>query len=193
MIHLFIDKKSSETLVLFHGTGANEHDLVPLAEEVAPTYNILSIRGRVNENGMTRFFKRYDTQTFDLESVDAEGNVILKFLKDAGTKYNLGELTLLGYSNGATMISALLLKDITSFKAAVLLQPGLVKDDLTFEHNKNLRVLVSVSNNDPYLPFRKQTKVLNELKAAFKTTTSRHDKGHSIPPQVVADIYKFLN
>jgi len=192
MIHYFADNKSEVTLVLLHGTGGDEHDLVPLAKDLLPSANILSLRGRVNENGMLRFFKRLNMHTFDLASVDTESDVVLSFLREAKTKYNLKKLYVLGYSNGATMIEALLTKDASLFTKAVLLQPGLLRDDLVFPERKKLEVFTSVSNNDPYLPVAMQKKLLHKLEESFTVTIARHHNGHGLTNEVLHDLQKWL-
>ncbi len=192
MIHYFEDNSSEVTLVLLHGTGGDEHDLVPLAKDLLPSANILSLRGRVNENGMLRFFKRLNMHTFDLDSVDSESDVVLAFLREAKTKYNLKHLYVLGYSNGATMIEALLTKDASLFTKAVLLQPGLLSDDLVFPEFKTLEVFTSVSNNDPYLPVALQKKLLYKLEAGYTVTVSRHNNGHGLTNDVLHDLQKWL-
>lgn len=193
MIHHVINKQSKYTLVLLHGTGADEHDLIPLAQSVAPLTSILSLRGRVQENGMNRFFKRFNMHEFDLDSVDYEADHIVTFLKEAKQKYNIDNYVFLGYSNGATMISALLLKQPELFKGAVLLQPGLLKKDLTYSPNKNLPVFVSVSSNDPYLLPPNKDFLLAALENSFALNVVEHERGHSIPQGVLVELYKFLN
>lgn len=193
MTHYYLDKQSDETLILLHGTGADEHDLVPLATSVAPNANILSLRGRVSENGMLRFFKRFDMHTFDQESIDTESDAVLKFIKEAQTKYKLGNLTLLGYSNGASMIEALLTKDNKRFTKAVLLQPGLIREDLVFPVNKELAVFASISDIDPYLTIANQKALLKALNESFTLSITRHNNGHGLTNEVLHDVYKFLN
>jgi len=193
MIHYFKENKSDKTFVLLHGTGADEHDLVPLAQDINGTYNILSLRGRINEGGMLRFFRRFDMFTFDLENVKAEAEHITKFLTNFKKEHNLKDLVLLGFSNGASMIEALLLEDDTLYKGAVLLQPGLLKEDLKFKENKNLKVFISVSDNDPYLPLLRQQKLVNALNESYDLSLSRHNNGHSLTYSVLHDLRKWLD
>ncbi|HZJ89736.1 MAG TPA: alpha/beta hydrolase [Bacilli bacterium] len=192
MIHHFINKNHKYTFVLLHGTGADEFDLIPLAENVAPDYNILSLRGRVKENGMNRFFKRLTIHKFDLDSVREETAYILNFLHEAKQKYAIDNFVFLGYSNGATMISSFLLEDQALIKGAVLLQPGLLKTPLTFPQNNELSVFISVSNNDPYLPISSQKQLINALNTSFSVAISRHEGGHGLPQTVFTDLYQFL-
>jgi phospholipase/carboxylesterase len=193
MIHYFKDNKSDKTFVLLHGTGGDEHDLVPLAQDINGNYNILSLRGRINEGGMLRFFRRFDMFNFDLVNVKEEAEHITKFLASFKKEHNLKDLVLLGYSNGASMIEALLLEDDTLYKGAVLLQPGLLKEDLKFKENKSLKVFTSVSDNDPYLPVSRQQKLVNALNESYDVTVSRHNNGHGITYSVLHDLRKWLD
>lgn len=192
MIHYFENNNHRTTLVLLHGTGGDEKDLVPLAHDIDQKYNILSLRGRINEGGMLRFFKRFDMHTFDLENVKQEAEFILNFLKDAKKKYKLKELILLGYSNGASMIEALLLEDSNLFSGAVLLQPGLLKTDIVFPINKDFKVFISASDNDPYLPVNRQKILIEALSASYDVSVSKHQNGHGLTATVLHDIRKWL-
>lgn len=192
MEHYYKDKQSRVTLVLLHGTGADEHDLVPLAENVYPSANILSLRGQVNENGMLRFFRRYDTHHFDLDSVAKEREVIYHFLTEAKAKYHLEDLVLLGFSNGASMIEALLQKEPERFTGAVLLQPGYLQEGLTFPLKKDLRVFLSVSDVDPYLKINHQKALIKALGDSFDLYVARHDNGHSLSHQTLYDLRNFF-
>lgn len=193
MIHYYENNKSEITLVLLHGTGGDEHDLVPLAHDLSQKYNILSLRGRINEGGMLRFFRRFDMHNFDLGNVKEEATYIANFLKEAKKKYKLRTLVLLGYSNGASMIEALLLEDTNLFSGAVLLQPGLLKVDIKFPVNKDFKVFASVSDNDPYLPVNRQKILTNALDESYDLVISRHNNGHGLTHSVMHDLRKWLN
>ena len=193
MIHYYENNKSNVTLVLLHGTGGDEHDLVPLAHDLSQKYNILSLRGRINEGGMLRFFRRFDMYNFDLENVKEEATHIIEFLKKARKQYKLKDLVLLGYSNGSSMIEALLLEDTKLFTGAILLQPGLLKKDIKFPVDKDLKVFVSVSDNDPYLPVSRQKILVDALMESYDVTLSRHNNGHGLTYSVMHDLRKWLN
>ena len=192
MIHYFENNKSDLTLVLLHGTGGDEHDLVPLAHDLSQKYNILSLRGRINEGGMLRFFKRFDMHNFDLVNAKEEAEYIINFLKEAKKKYKLRNLVLLGYSNGASMIEALLLEDSNLFTGAALIQPGLLRTDIVFPENKDFRVFVSASDNDPYLPVNRQKMLISALEKSYDVSVSKHNSGHSITHTVMHDLRKWL-
>jgi len=82
-IHEFVPGNSPRTLLLLHGTGGNERDLIPLGHELDPTAALLSPRGKVLENGMPRFFRRLAEGVFDLEDLKFRTNELADFVKAA--------------------------------------------------------------------------------------------------------------
>ncbi len=108
--------------LLLHGTGGDEHDLVPLAKNIAPDWGILSLRGRVVQNGQNRFFRRFDDGTFDQEDMLKQTQDLAAFIH---TQKTSRPIVALGYSNGANMIASLLLRSYEIADAAVLLRPTL--------------------------------------------------------------------
>src|SRR6266508_4342164 len=78
------------TLLLLHGTGGDENDLVPLANELMPGAAVLSPRGRVLEHGMPRFFRRLAEGVFDLDDLRARTTELAEFVDEARATYDLG-------------------------------------------------------------------------------------------------------
>jgi phospholipase/carboxylesterase len=109
-------------LLLLHGTGGNEHDLVDLAETVAPGRALLSPRGRVLENGMPRFFRRFAEGKFDEEDVRVRAAELASFVRDASKAYGISKPIALGFSNGANIAAALLTLYPDLLAGAVLLR-----------------------------------------------------------------------
>jgi phospholipase/carboxylesterase len=104
--------KSFTTLLLLHGTGGNEEDLIPLAYELHPRAAILSPRGKVLENGVApRFFRRLAEGVFDLEDLKFRTNELADFVNDASKTYgfDLQRAIAVGYSNGANIAASILL------------------------------------------------------------------------------------
>src|SRR6478736_9412444 len=97
-------------LLLLHGTGGNENDLLPIGRQLAPGAALLSPRGNVSEHGMPRFFRRFTEGVFDLEDVAQRTQQLADFVRDSATEYGFapGQLTALGYSNGANIAASLL-------------------------------------------------------------------------------------
>ncbi len=126
-VHRFISpnskaKKSSLTLLLLHGTGGTEEDLIPLGNELATDASILSVRGKVLENGMPRFFRRLEEGVFDLEDLKMRTDELADFIVKSSLTYdfNLKRLVAVGYSNGANIGASLLLRRPEVLAGAIL-------------------------------------------------------------------------
>ena len=163
-IHQFIPastRPDQVTLLLLHGTGGNEQDLIPLGQELYPRAAILSPRGKVLESGMPRFFRRLAEGVFDLEDLKFRTHELADFVKKASKayKFNLRYIISIGYSNGANIASSLLLihpEIITSavlFRAMVPFMPEKVPN----LSGKN--IFIGAGQYDPIVP-REQTETL---------------------------------
>src|SRR5215208_7741099 len=124
-IHQFIPastRPNQVTLLLLHGTGGNEEDLIPLGRELYPRAAILSPRGKVLESGMPRFFRRLSEGVFDLEDLKFRTHELADFVNRASKvyKFNLRFVISIGYSNGANIASSLLLIHPEIITSAVL-------------------------------------------------------------------------
>lgn len=126
-IHRFISanskaKKSSLTLLLLHGTGGTEDDLIPLGNELTPDASILSVRGKVLENGMPRFFRRLEEGVFDLEDLKMRTDELADFILKSSSIYDfdLKRLVAVGYSNGANIGASVLLRRPEVLAGAIL-------------------------------------------------------------------------
>lgn len=111
-------------LLLLHGTGGDEHDLVPLARMVAPQAALLSVRGNVLEQGMPRFFRRLREGVFDLPDLHRRTAQLGEFLHAAGTTYGFtaADVYALGFSNGANIAASLMLARPSSLAGGVLIR-----------------------------------------------------------------------
>jgi len=122
-IHRFEKGRSQErALLLLHGTGGDENDLVPLARMIAPTASLLSPRGKVLENGMPRFFRRLAEGVFDEDDVRRRANQLADFVSNARARYGIASPIALGYSNGANIAAAMLLLRPSELAGAILLR-----------------------------------------------------------------------
>jgi phospholipase/carboxylesterase len=126
-IHRFIPpdsnaKQSELTLLLLHGTGGNEDDLIPLGKELAPNASILSVRGKVLENGMPRFFRRLEEGVFDIEDLKIRTDELAEFIVKSSSAYMFDSESLIavGYSNGANIAASLLLRRPEILAGAIL-------------------------------------------------------------------------
>ncbi len=118
------------TLLLLHGTGGNEDDLLPIGEALLPGAARLSPRGRVLEHGMPRFFRRFAEGVFDLEDLAVRQKELAAWLDAAAAQYGFdrGNVIAVGYSNGANIAAAMLLGGASALRGAVLLRPMLTHE-----------------------------------------------------------------
>jgi phospholipase/carboxylesterase len=152
------------TLLLLHGTGGNEQDLIPLGQELYPRAAMLSPRGKVLEGGMPRFFRRLAEGVFDIEDLKFRTHELADFVEKASRVYgfNLKNVISVGYSNGANIASSLLLLRPEVLSSAVLFRPMI---PLTPEKIPNLttkNILMAAGERDPIVP-REQTEILYRL------------------------------
>src|SRR5882724_6151610 len=121
-IHEFVLGKSNRTLLLLHGTGGNERDLIPLGHELDPNASLISPRGKILENGMPRFFRRLAEGVFDLEDLKKRTNELADFIASAAKHYKLtaDQIVAVGYSNGANIAASMLLLRPEILHAAIL-------------------------------------------------------------------------
>lgn len=146
------DTADGSALVLLHGTGGNEQDLMPLAARVAPNATLLGVRGRSNEEGIARWFRRLAMARFDQKHIRNEADAFTSFMKTATARHSLdpARMTFLGYSNGANFIAALLALHHKLVPRAILLRPmqpleAPPRVDLSACH-----VLMLAGTTDPY-------------------------------------------
>jgi phospholipase/carboxylesterase len=124
-IYRYIPGRGEQTLLLLHGTGGNEADLLPLGFAIAPDASLLSPRGKVLENGAPRFFRRLAEGVFDEEDVVERSHELAEFVSSAARKYDfdLNALIMVGYSNGANIASAIILLAALKTHGAILFRP----------------------------------------------------------------------
>lgn len=193
--HVWIDKESDKTLLLLHGTGADEHDLLQLGELLSPESNLLSPRGLVNENGMNRFFERTPAGEFVQESVIQAVVDLEKFIDDAAEEYGFekDELSAAGFSNGANTALALLvtsperLKAVAAFGSTKPLNSAVTKD------LSGKKVFIANGEHDPYAPVAITDEFVGELRASGADVTFlSHPGGHQIFPGHIQQINREL-
>lgn len=141
-------------LLLLHGTGGNEEDLLPLGPELLASARLLSPRGKVLEHGMPRFFRRLAEGVFDLEDLIARTFELAAFIEAASERYGIGprELVAVGYSNGANIASSLLLLRPDLLAGAVLLRPMLPFEPEEPAGLDGVPVLLQPGRGDPIVP-----------------------------------------
>ena len=182
-VHEFVPGSSKRTLLLLHGTGGNEHDLIPLGRELDPTAAILSPRGKVLENGMPRFFRRLAEGIFDEEDLKKRTHELADFVGAAAQHYEFAadKIVAVGYSNGANIAAGLLLlrpetlHDAVLFRAMVPLVPEKLPD------LSSGRVWIGAGNQDPIIPTSETQRLVELLRGARAEVTIRFvNAGHGL-------------
>ena len=142
------------TLLLLHGTGGDENDLLPLGQALLPGAALLSPRGAVLERGQPRFFRRLAEGVFDLEDLHLRTAELATFIRDAARFYQFdaGRVVAVGFSNGANIAASLMLSDTGLPAGAVLLRPMVPFEPKARPSLRGAPVLISAGRNDPIVP-----------------------------------------
>ncbi|MEK3937027.1 alpha/beta hydrolase [Sporosarcina sp. FSL W7-1349] len=185
MIHIFKEGQNPKrpTLLLLHGTGGTEQDLLQLAEWVDPQASVLSVRGNVSEHGMPRFFRRLAEGVFDEEDLIARTAELHQFLDEAAEKYNFerSNVVAIGYSNGANIAGSLLFHHANSLKGAILHHPMVPRRGVELPDLAGVRVFIAAGKNDPMCPPEEAEELANLLNGAgAKTAIHWEMNGHSL-------------
>lgn len=183
------------TLLMLHGTGGNEHDLLPLARMLAPGAGVLSPRGKVLEHGMPRFFRRLAEGVFDLADLERRTHDLGDFVTEAAARYSFeaGRVVAVGFSNGANIGSSLLLLKPAVLAGAVLFRgmvPLMPEPMPSLPHTP---VLVSNGGSDPLVPREETERLVALLKLAGAVVTLLfQDAGHELTREDVARATSWL-
>ena len=161
------------TLLLLHGTGGDEQDMVPLAEEIAPGAAVLSPRGQVAEQGAPRFFRRFAEGVLDIEDWRKRSHQLADFVETARVEHGIppGTLVAVGYSNGANIAQGLLLLRPEVLDAAILFRPMFVTDDVPAADLKSHRVLLLAGDYDPLMSPGDPERIVQQLKGRGANVT----------------------
>lgn len=187
-IHRFEPGSSGDTLLVLHGTGGDENDLIPLARRMAPGMNLLSPRGQVLEQGMPRFFQRLEMGIFDEADLTRRVGDLGRFVRAASKQYRFDpeRLRALGYSNGANTAAALLLLDPTLLHGAALLRAILPLEPPGKPDLSGRSVLIAAGRRDPFAPIERVEALATRLKEGGATVDLRWtDRGHELGPEEI--------
>lgn len=175
------DDPDGSVIVLLHGTGGNEADLMPLAGGARPRATLLGVRGRSTEEGINRWFRRYDAMNYDQDDIASEAAAFAAFLDDAIRAYGLerDRISFLGYSNGANLIAAVMQLNPGAIHRAVLLRAVQALDSPPEADLAGTRVLMLTGTRDPFA--RKAPPLEEALNAAGAGLDARLiDAGHEL-------------
>jgi phospholipase/carboxylesterase len=194
-IHEFVPGSSNRTLLLLHGTGGNERDLLPLGHELDSSASLLSPLGKILENGMPRFFRRLAEGVFDLEDLKMRTNELADFVAAAVRHYKLatGHVVGVGYSNGANIAASMLLLRPEILHVAILFRAmvPLIPDsmpDLLF-----VDVWMGAGDHDPIVPRSETQRLVDLLRRAGANVTIRFTNGtHGLTDTEVGTAKRWL-
>lgn len=139
-------------LLLLHGTGGDENDLLPLGKAISPGSALLSPRGQVLEHGMPRFFRRLSEGVFDEDDVRRRAGELADFVEAARAHYGIAAPVALGYSNGANIAAAMLLLRPDVLAGAILLRAMVPLSQPPQADLTDKPVLIISGKLDPIIP-----------------------------------------
>ncbi|HEY3132519.1 MAG TPA: alpha/beta hydrolase [Acidobacteriota bacterium] len=189
-------RASQLTLLLLHGTGGDENDLLGLGEALAPGAALLSPRGKVLENGMPRFFRRLSEGVFDLEDLKARTLELAEFVRNASVAYHLpsDKIVAAGFSNGANIAASMLLLRPDVLAGAVLFRPMVpfIPEQAPDLSNKN--VFIAAGEFDPIVGVEQPEQLRTMLGQAGAHATLRwFPSGHAISSEEVVEARSWLS
>lgn len=196
--HVWQPGSSAPPLLLLHGTGGDEYDLLVLRQYLAPDAPVLSPRGTVSEQGMARFFRRQREGVFDEDDLRLRADELAAFLTAAEQKYDVpaGSWVAVGFSNGANMASALLLRHPESIAGAVLLAAlvPFAADEPADHALAGKRVLIVNGDTDPMATAEQTTRLTAQLRRrAADVELLPFRGGHTIDPAQLPRIKDFVD
>jgi phospholipase/carboxylesterase len=146
------NRREAPPLLLLHGTGGDENDLLPLGQAIAPDAPLLSVRGKVREQGMSRFFRRLAEGVFDEDDVRRRAGELADFVEVARERYGIAAPVALGYSNGANIAAAVLLLRPQVLAGAILLRAMVPLSQPPRAGSAGKPVLIVSGQHDPIIP-----------------------------------------
>ena len=182
-IHEFVPGSSARTLLLLHGTGGNERDLIPLGREFDPKASLLSPRGKILENGMPRFFRRLAEGVFDLEDVKQRTQELADFVVSAAAHYKIDikKVVAVGYSNGANIAASILLLRPEILSAAILFRAMVPLVPETTPNLNSKRIWIGAGAHDPIIPASNTQELVEMLRSSGADVTIRFfQSGHQL-------------
>lgn len=197
-IHRFVpvdEPAAGDTLIVLHGTGGDENDLISIGQAIAPGAAILSPRGNVLENGAPRFFKRMAEGVFDPKEVRSRAAELARFIRAATITYRLdpARVFALGYSNGANIASTVMLTEPGILRGSILFRPMLVYEPPEQNDLTGSAVFISAGRIDSIVPVDSVERLVALFESArAKVTLKWQLAGHSLMPSEVREASEWL-
>ncbi len=183
--HRFVPAEGDDgnTLLLLHGTGGNEDDLLPLGRMMRGSAALLSPRGKVLEHGMPRFFRRLAEGVFDEEDLIKRTHELAGFVEAATQEYGLdrNRIWAVGFSNGANIAASLLLLHPGLLAGAVLLRAMVPLEPEPTPDLSGTPVYLAAGRSDPIVPAENTERLAGLLtEAGADVTLDWQPGGHGI-------------
>ena len=196
-VHRFIPSSGSPyTLLLLHGTGGNETDLLDLGAALLPGAALVSPRGNVMEGPMPRFFRRLAEGVFDEEDLKRRTNELVEFIEAASTEYGFdaGKVIAVGYSNGANIAASLLLLQPSVLRGAALFRAMVPLQPPASPNLSGVPVLLAEGRHDPLVPMENAERLAAMLQSAGADVTLRwQEGGHGLARDEFAFAHEWLS
>jgi predicted esterase len=179
-IHQFIPGVAgSPTLLLLHGTGGDETDLLGLGRSLDSDAALLSPRGKVLEQGMPRFFRRLAAGVFDRADLIRRTDELADFVADAATRYGFDSrgVIAVGFSNGANIAASMLLLRPETLAAAALFRPMVPLTPETLPDLARLPIFIGSGRQDPIVPVAEAEQLAALLRHAGAAVTMHWETG----------------
>ncbi|UOE96269.1 alpha/beta hydrolase [Alkalihalobacillus sp. LMS39] len=175
MEHIFKQgtNPNAPVLLLLHGTGGNERDLLPLADMIAPDASTLGVRGNVLENGMPRFFRRLAEGVFDEQDLIYRTKELRDFIDDMAIQYefNRSRVLAIGYSNGANIAASLLYHFEDVLSGAILFHAMVPLSNIEIPDLSKTPVFIGAGKFDPLIPEQETKELVQHLRQANSTVS----------------------
>jgi phospholipase/carboxylesterase len=194
-VHRFVPATETRRppLLLLHGTGGDEDDLLALGQRLAPGAALLSPRGKVLENGMPRFFRRLAEGVFDLEDLAVRTRELGAFVAQARQQYGIDKPIAVGFSNGANIAASLLFTQPELLAGAVLMRAMVPFVPRTLPVLDGLPVLILSGAADPLVSATDRDRLAKLFSDAGAAVTYQVvPAGHNLAPQDVAAAARWL-
>ncbi|RYG23246.1 alpha/beta hydrolase [bacterium] len=188
-IHLY--EPGVPMLVMLHGTGGDERDMMAFGQQLRqPGMGILAPRGKEPENGMNRWFRRKAEGVFDLPNLYERADELADYVEEMLPGR---ERIAVGFSNGANIAAAILLRRPETFKAAMLLAPMVPFEPEELPDLMGVRVHMDCGERDPMVPKENAAKLAGMLsKASARVSVRWHPGGHTLDPEGLQKAKEFL-
>ena len=193
-VHVW-EQGGRDTLLLLHGTGGDERDLLDLGRTLAPGASLLSPRGNVLEGTMPRFFKRLAEGVFDLADLEIRTRELAAFVRESSDSYGfeLGRLTALGFSNGANIAASIIFREPNLLKRAILFRAMVPFEPATQPRLEGTTIYLGAGRMDPIIPASNVERLVKILRDGGADLTLDWQKaGHGLTQSDVDNAKRWM-